>query len=405
MGNESGPHIMRVLVISQYYQPDITAAANRISETVSILAELENRVTVITTMPHKSDVSFSEEDDQGIPIIRIDISASHDRAGIIGLLAQYFTFSLRATYALFRNYRKVQPEVIWISSPPLPITIASILAKIFLKVPVVLDVRDIWPESAVNIGKIRHGSLFEKLGLWLEVLAYRYADAITCVSTPMADYLRSKTSTPVTVIYNSILEADVPGITNECDTSALCYAGNLGHAQDIELVVEAFAGFIKKTPKSDAKLWLVGDGVLRDDITALVNRLKITDRVTFFGAVPKHKAQEIMLRAGCLLLPLKDRPAFRITVPSKVFDYMATGRPIITNISGEGVDLINKGCGNFIATPGCVNSFEEGLGKYFKEKNFLLNSAVGNVSVIKGDFVREKQTRKLMEVFQIAAQT
>ena len=69
-------------------------------------------------------------------------------------------------------------------------------------------------------------------------------------------------------------------------------------------------------------LWLVGDGVLRDDITAL--GIEDYRQSNFFGAVPKHKAQEIMLRSGCLLLPLKDRPAFRITVPSR---FLTTWRP------------------------------------------------------------------------------
>ena len=62
----------------------------------------------------------------------------------------------------------------------------------------------------------------------------------------------------------------------------------------------------------------------------------------FFGALEKSKATEHMLRYGCLLLPLKDAPAFRLTVPSKVFDYMSIGRPIITNISGEGSSIIKE---------------------------------------------------------------
>ena len=69
----------------------------------------------------------------------------------------------------------------WVSSPPLFVVLASLGIQLLTRRPCVLDIRDIWPESAVGIGKVRRGSLMESIGKWLEVTAYKYSSALTCV--------------------------------------------------------------------------------------------------------------------------------------------------------------------------------------------------------------------------------
>lgn len=391
---------MKILIISQYYFPDITAAANRIAETADLLCDTGHDVTVVTATPHKSNISEHDVyDESAVPsILRVNVDVGSQR-GVWGLIGQYFGFSLGALLKIVRNIRSISPDVIWISSPPLPVTISSLALKFFFRVPVVLDIRDIWPESAVNIDKIKRGSLLEKFGKKLEQLSYDHAAEITCVSSPMKKYLDERTSNKVTIIYNSVGTLQMKKLYNGSpDADIFCYAGNVGHAQDMEILVRSFSLAREHPVMSSSVLHIVGAGAVLDDVKILVAELNLLDWVNFFGPLPKDEALDKMHEAGCLLLPLKDAPAFRITVPSKVFDYMSMARPILTNMSGEGAVIVGRCEANEIVPPGDIERFAKAMIKIRNEWEFRFSLAATNKDIIANEFTREYQVRELDKV-------
>lgn len=105
-----------------------------------------------------------------------------------------------------------------------------------------------------------------------------------------------------------------------------------------------------------------------------------------------------MHQAGCLLLPLKDAPAFRITVPSKVFDYMSMSRPIVANISGEGADIIGRCEANEIVPPGDILKFSKAMIKIRKDWDSRLSLALVKREIVIQDFTRERQVHELEKV-------
>lgn len=399
---------MKILIISQYYFPDITAAANRIGETAAILSKAGNEVTVITATPHKSLSSVTDFQDfdllQEENIIRVSLGAGKVSNSAQGLLKQYFSFSFMSLVKVFGNIKKISPDVVWISSPPLPITLVSIVIKYFFRVPVVLDIRDIWPESAVNIGKLKRGSLFERLGLFLEKISYYHADEITCVSSNMKDYIETKTHKKISTIFNAVslkeLEEPNKKVPNK---DIFCYAGNIGHAQDIELIIKSFAKAKENEIMGDADLHLIGDGALLESIKILVCDLKLEKSIKFFGAMPKDQATKEMSNAGCLLLPLKDAPAFRLTVPSKVFDYMALSRPIISNISGEGAKIIARSSANLLVKPSNLDDFSNAILNIRKNWSTYYKDSIKNYQIIVNEFTREKEVKELESILVRAA--
>ena len=391
---------MKILIIAQYYNPDITAAASRISDSADLLSKLGHKVTVVTATPHKSHISNYDEYDKSVSsrILRVKIS-SVAQHGVWGMIKQYLGFSISALLKVLLNYKSISPDVIWISSPPLPVTLVSLVLKLIFRIPIVLDVRDIWPESAVNIGKIKRDSLFEKLGKKLEKLSYYHANEITCVSMNMKEYLDKLTHNKVTVIYNSISRVQMKKIYNGSpNPNIFCYAGNIGHAQNIELLIHSFELARKDKDMKKLILYIVGDGALLNDIKLLAADLNLIDSVKFFGAITKDEALEKMSEAGCLLLPLKDAPAFRITVPSKVFDYMSLSRPIITNINGEGAEIIKKCKANKIVPSENIIKFSEAMINIRKNFNNKLNIAKLNRDIVIENFTREKQVAELEKV-------
>ena len=179
----------------------------------------------------------------------------------------------------------------------------------------------------------------------------------------------------------------------------------MDHAQDLELVVQSFAKARESKIMSNAMLHIIGDGALLDEIKSLVLKLGIEKSVQFFGAVPKPKAIEMMSSAGCLLLPLKDAPAFRITVPSKVFDYMALGRPIITNIGGEGASIISRCKANEIVPPSNLIELSSAMVKIRESWDKRIEEAIENSEIIINEFTREQEVLKLESILLKASRS
>ena len=394
---------MKILVISQYFYPDITAAANRIGETVDLLSKSGNEVSVITATPHKSSITNFEEFDisQDANIIRVSLGQKKSINSSAGLIKQYLSFTLKALVKVVTNIKKISPDVVWISSPPLPVILVSLVIKYIFRVPIVLDIRDIWPESAVNIGKLKKGSFLEKLGLFLEKISYSHADEITCVSSKMKTYIETKTSKSVSTIYNAVSSGELAEpIQNFGNPDIFCYAGNIGHAQDIELLVKSFASAKKRKSLSNSYLHILGDGTLIKNVKKIASELGINKFIKFFGSVPKSEAITLMSKAGCLLLPLKDAPAFRITVPSKVFDYMSLARPIITNISGEGASIISRNDANIVVSPSNSIELSNAMVKIREDWTHYLEKADKNREIIINEFTREQEVKKLETIFR-----
>lgn len=393
---------MKILIISQYFVPDITAAANRISEVARILGERGHDVEVVTSTPHKSDADeFSEVEIENVGITRVAVSKLKSRS-VVAYLSQFLGFSFGAFGASRTVLKRFDCDVIWVSSPPLPIVISSILLKYICRKKIVLDVRDIWPESAVSVGKIKSGGLSEFLGLMLERAAYFHASAITCVSTHMKQHLEAKTKRPSSVVYNSIPQSDldyISSISKKPDRNLFCYSGNLGLAQDLETLLEAFANALANSTMKQCRLRIIGDGILREKLEQLSSDLGISDKVNFVGAMPKKDALKMMLEAGTMLIPLMSSKAFRVTVPSKVFDNLALERPIISNIEGEGADILKSTGANTVVASGDVDAMANGFISVRKNWETLYKQSKDNRLLVEKRFTREKSVEALEIVF------
>src|SRR5699024_8701806 len=111
--------------------------------------------------------------------------------------------------------RKQKPEVVWASSPPIFVGLSGWMVAKLLGARFALDVRDIWPDSAVAAGQISDSGFAYKVGRWIEQFLYRNADVISCVATPMQQYIQQYTDTDVEVVYNGV---EVPADANGSST-------------------------------------------------------------------------------------------------------------------------------------------------------------------------------------------
>jgi glycosyltransferase involved in cell wall biosynthesis len=397
------PSAMKVLIISQYYVPDITAAAFRVQETVELLRSRGHGVRVITARPHKAQVAGARAEVDPPGIVRTPI-VKYRGGGKANYLLHYVSFMVNAFLAAI--FRGGSADVVWATSPPLFVALAGWAAARVRRVPFVLDVRDIWPDSAVVTGQITRTGLMYRCAKRVESWIYRHSDAITCVAQPMGDYIREHApAVPITVVYNGVpaqmLESTIVDERKPTDDQAtinLAYVGNFGYCQDLQLLLSA-AKRLRTEGVHHVKFTLVGSGVENEKLRSFVGAEQLTG-VSIRDPVPKAEALRIVQDASALFLQLKDDGTMEKTIPSKVFDYMVAGRPVVYGIEGEGRTILERSGGNLYFQPGSLDDLVETLKRLANELPRLEEQARQNKAIVASEFTREQLVDRLVTVFK-----
>ena len=222
------------------------------------------------------------------------------------------------------------------SSPPLSVGAAGALVAKRHRVPLALDVRDLWPQIAVALGEIGPGHVLSAAER-LERRLYATAAVVTTPTEPFRDEIASRSPDPtrVAVVANGTTpawlaagEAEVPRLA-EAGTFVWTYAGNVGLSQDLATAIEAAAIL-----GDGYELRIVGDGARRAALERLAGE-KAPARVRFDGLVEPAEAARRLRGSDALLVSLADQPELERSIPIKLYDYCAIGRPVIVAARGE----------------------------------------------------------------------
>jgi len=389
---------MKILVLSQYYTPDITAAAFRIKETVDLLRQQGCSVRVVTSKPHKSRAGGTEERlsrEEGI--IRTPIF-KYRGGGKWNYLAHYISFMVNAIFAGI--FRGGMANIVYATSPPLFVALSGWVVARVKGAKFVLDIRDIWPDSAVTTGQISEcGALFRYAKV-LEKWLYKKADLITCVAQPMADYINDFVpEKKIAIIYNGIPKANLAkhGRINKLsnDKMNIVYVGNMGYCQALDLVLEA-AKSLKEVGDKRFQFHLIGDGVEKEKLQKKKEDFFL-DNVTILGPVCKEEAIQYIHNSSALFLQLKEDATMKKTIPSKVFDYMVGGKPILFGIEGEGKALLGRIEGNLPFCSNNLKSFLDALRRMADNYQNFADLAIANRNIVEEGYTRESMVAKLYQ--------
>ncbi len=335
---------MRVLIVTQHFVPEITAARVRLEAFARGLAGRGHEVEVICAMPnhpegvihpgYRGRLRVRKRLD-GIPVSYMWLKASPRKTAAARILL-YASF---ATTAAAGGMLARRPDVVLVSSPPLPAAAGAAAAAVRHRVPWVMDVRDLWPEAAVVLGELTSPTLVE-IAERLERRLYRSAAAIVTVTDPFRSDIAAKlgSAAKVTVIPNGTTKLWLEAGSVEVDREELgfpgdrfiwTYAGNIGIAQGLDAAIDA-AGILGE----GFRLVIIGEGPalgrLRDRAASLAPGL-----VEFRPPVQPELAAHLLRASDALLVPLDRHPALAKFVPSKLFDCCAVGRPVIVAADGE----------------------------------------------------------------------
>jgi glycosyltransferase involved in cell wall biosynthesis len=333
---------MRVLIFSQHFTPEVTAARFRIEPFVEALLRSGHQVEVVCAVPnHPEGVIHPQY--RGRALVR-------KRAP--GLTVDYVWVratpvkTLRTRLGLYGSYAAMavavgaaapRPDVVLASSPPLSVGLAGALVAARHRVPWVLDVRDLWPKAAVVLGELdspRAIAVAERL----ERRLYHDASLITTVTEPFRDHIaaRAPDRARIEVLLNGTTQAWLDRGLRQPDRAALgmpsdrfvwAYAGNLGLYHGLDTAMDA-----AELLGDDFQLLLIGHGPLRDELERRAAAMP-PGRVRLEGLMSPDDAADRLLAADCLLVAL--RASLDDVISSKLFDYCALGRPVIVAAAGE----------------------------------------------------------------------
>lgn len=390
---------MRILVISQFYKPDITAAAFRISDFVDFLRAEGHDVLVVTTHPFKSVVEeydFSNE----MGTVRVRISAVKKK-GFIGYLKHYFSFMFKSMWAAWKN-RKWNYDIIFVSSPPLFVGYAGVWLKRILRKPLFIEIRDIWPDTAVAAGQLGDKGMSYRISRHIEKVIYKKATEIAAVSVPMSKYIKEIRGSDVEVCYNGVPENKINEFREIEENKpsgqyTLGYLGNIGLCQGIEDLVEA-AKVIKEKEIHNIIIQVIGEGAQKESLTEKAKDLELTTIIKFDGPFSKGKVEKLVFNdIDILFLNLKSHPVFEKTIPSKVFDYLLYRRPVLYGIEGEGRQIFDDlGIGERYGSGNAEELVDNLLKISENYSDYLGKCYEKNIPVLEEKFTREVNFSKLV---------
>jgi putative colanic acid biosynthesis glycosyltransferase WcaI len=334
---------MRILLISQYFAPEITAAPLRLRPLAAGLAARGHEVEVISEVPsHPQGVRYpgfaarpvQRRQMDGFRVSYVWASAARSKRPL-SRIAAYASYAASATVA---GAAAARPDVVFASSPPLSVGLVAEIVARRHRVPWVFDVRDLWPQVAGELGSVSSSRALAAAAA-LERRLYRSATGITTATEPFRAHISDfVAASRVLVLPNGTTRAWIEVGEGEPDRAAAAlpadrfvwtYAGNVGLSQGLEVAVEA-----ARRLGPGFRLLILGDGASRPRLRELAAGVE-PGSIEFRDPIPPEQAAVVMRASDALLVSLADMPALGKTVPVKFYDSAALGRPVVVSAPGE----------------------------------------------------------------------
>ncbi len=355
---------MRTLIVSHYFPPEIGAPQARLSALAAVWAAAGDDVTVLTGMPshptgvlplqYRRTLRCRERRD-GYQVLRTWLYATPSE-GLIRKTLSHLSFMVSS---VLLGWRATGPaDIVMVSSPAFfSIGAAWLLARL-KRARFVVEVRELWPAIAVELGVLTSRRLIGLLER-LELAAYAAADEVVVVSDGFRENLISR-GVPAgkvhTIRYGVSLDKFRPeispdpylraGLGARPDECLVVYAGTHGLSQGLPEAAAAASRFVGLP----IHLAFVGDGADKPRLRHQVTELALTN-VTLANTIPAELMPSLLASADILIVTLRDVPLLATFIPSKIFEYLAAGRPVIGAVAGEAAQILRE-AGAVVVPPG-----------------------------------------------------
>ncbi len=398
---------MHILLIHQAFTSLDEAGGTRHYEIATHLIAKGHKVTIITSpisylTGHKSTNS-SQNDSlaaDGLRILRtyaypaLHKSFIHRAINFISFMVSSF----------FKSMQVRQVDLVWGTSPPIFQAVSAWLVARLKRVPFLLEIRDLWPAFAIEVG-VLHNPLLIRLSQWLERFLYQHADLVVVNSPGYIEHVKSKGAKYVLMIPNgsdaNMFKPQEKGgdFRKKHDLAnkfLVTYAGAHGLSNDLMVILQA-ANLL--TNKPNIHFLLVGDGKEKGMLQQKALEMQLSN-LTFMDPVSKNQMAEVLAAADACIAILKPLELYKTTYPNKVFDYMAAGRPVLLVIDGVIRKVVEEaGCGLFVQ-PGNANDLAKKTVWLSQNINKAKKMGAAGRQFILQNFDRSTLADQFIDVFQ-----
>lgn len=352
---------MRLGILTQYYPPEIGAPQARLSALARGFVRRGHQVTVITAKPNYPTGrvfpgyrgAVAREDRDGISVMRLPIYATQ-RAELPRRLMSYLSFV--ASSAIGGTLLAGRLDFLMVESPPLFLGLSGLWLRGVTRSRMIFNVSDLWPRAIVRMGAVRDGGAAHRMSEALEARCYRRAWLVTAQTSEIAADISRRFPAVHTYHLPNGVDCDVfapdratPAAREALGANGRClalYAGLHGLGQGLDQVVDAAAAL---APAGLLDFVLVGDGPAR---AALIEsaRARQIPNVRFHPARPHQEVPALLAAADMIVVPLSR--ALADAVPSKLYEAMASGRPVVLVAGGEAASIVSRHQAGIVVAPG-----------------------------------------------------
>jgi len=399
---------MKILVISQYFWPENF----KINDLCLGLREKGHDVEVLTGIPNYPTGRFAEGYDffrnndevwNGIKIHRARLVARG--SGALKLILNYLSFAFFAS-AKGRMLPKEFDCILVYEPSPITVGIPAVFIGRKQKIPILFWVQDLWPESLSAAGNIHNKTLlktFDVITKWI----YKNSTKVLVQSEGFRSYIQAQGVANEKIIFypNSTENFYVPTAADPVlksklpDGFLITFAGNFGESQSLHTILHA-ALELKNQGFDEIKFVFLGDGRMKTTMVDFINNNGLEDTVHLLGAYP---AEEMPKYFGCsdvLISSLKKDRIFSLTIPSKIQSYLASGKPILASMDGEGARIIEEAQAGLSSPAEDVKSLTSNIIELYKLSDIERRQMANNARCyFEQHFERNTLLDKLIEIF------
>jgi len=404
---------MRIAYFCQYFVPETAAPAARVSEMARAWADAGHEVTVVTGLPNHPTgvvpdayrgVWFRRETLGRVAVWRNWLYATPNEGFVKKALCH---LSFMVSTLVFSVPRLRGTDVMVVSSPSFFVVMTVCFAHWVWRRPFIFEVRDLWPGVFVELGVLRNRWIIRALEA-LEMFLYRRAALVVVVTESFRDVL----------VARGLPESHVAVITNGVDTEAFRPDPDAGRALrstqhlDEKFVVlyigahgisQALSRFLDLATRlhdaDDIVFQFVGDGAEKQALVARAEAMGLTN-VRFLPSQPRSTVPAWYAAADVVLVPLRNIPVFDTFIPSKMFEILASARPILASVRGEARGILERSGGALVVDPEDVEAMEQALRRLRAEPALRTELAERGAEFVRREYDRNTLAGRYLELLE-----
>lgn len=405
---------MKIAVICHYFPPEIGAPSARIFEMAKHWVDLGNEVHVVTCFPNHptgiipdeyKGMKYRHEVMEGIHVHRNYVYATPNK-GFVKKTLGHISFMFSSVLISMKKIKK--PDVIITSSPTFFSIFSGYWYSLVKRAPFILEIRDLWPAAMIELGVMEKGiitNILEKM----ELFFYRKSKRLIMVTKSFKENVASRgiDGDKVYVITNgvnqelfyprkkSISIIDKYGLE---DKFVISYVGAHGISQNLSTILEVAKSL---EDENDIELLFIGEGAEKDQLKNIAHEKNITN-VQFIDAQPKEMIPGFYNTSDICLIPLKNIEIFKTFIPSKMFEIMACGVPIVASLEGEAADILNESKAAIVVNPDNPEEIRRAIISLKKDKNLRNQMKICGPVFVNKHYSRKKLAERYLDIIRNA---